>query len=73
MRAVITITLSVFLSGCIATGINNRGRELTSNESIPSLHEVPDKHEITPLPRKEMAAKEKELRIKYNEDAVKLP
>ncbi len=73
MRAFLTLLTCFLLSGCIATGLNKRGRDLSPNERIPSLHEVPDKHEIKPLPRAEMEIKEKELRAKHTKDSVKLP
>lgn len=67
------IFLMALVGGCIGTSFNKRGRDLKPNERIPELHEVPDMHEIKPLPRKEMEAKEKELRAQYKKDSVNLP
>ena len=66
------VLVCLLLSGCLGTAFSDRGRDLKPGETVPRLHEVPDKNEITPLPRTEMDAKEQELRTRHQKDAINL-
>ncbi|USO01664.1 MAG: hypothetical protein H6849_01270 [Alphaproteobacteria bacterium] len=72
IKPLIVGAIFLLLSGCIGTLFSKHGRDLNPGETIPRLHEVPDKGEIVPLPRAEMAKKEKELRAHHHKEGVSL-